>query len=261
MWKIAASESRRRFCMCSLNDMECFIVQKENIDLDRHTLVLIGDEAHHATRSLRIKTGEELIATDLTGTCYRCRVESAENEALACFIEEILPDFGEPKRDILLIQGMIAQPSRWEFLLEKATELGVSAIQPVTTEYTERKSFNRERSERILRAAVKQTKRARKPELRELVSLGEALTGAIEQGRKVIILHEAANISQPLSIAEITSDPLAIAVGPEGGFSDDEVQRAARAGAGIVSLGPRRLRAETAAIAALAIVNSSNPDV
>ena len=234
--------------------MECFIVEKKQIDLDRHTLVLVGDEAHHATRSLRIKQGEEILTTDLAGTCYRCRVEHADPGTLTCSIEKILPNFGEPKRNILLIQGMITQPSRWEFLLEKATELGVTTIQPVTTERTERESFNRERSERILRAAVKQTKRARMPELRELSSFGAALSDAIKKGQKVLLLHEAADSASTLSRSMLESDSLAIIVGPEGGFSDFEVEMASKSGAGIISLGPRRLRAETAAIAALAIL-------
>ncbi len=233
--------------------MECFIAQKEKIDLEQHSLVLTGDEAHHATRSLRIKSGETLLATDLSGTCYRCRVERADPGTLTCSIEEILPNFGEPKRNVLLIQGIIAQPSRWEFLLEKSTELGVSAIQPVTTERTERDSFNRERSERILRAAVKQTKRARMPELRELSSFTEALSQAAKEGRTLILFHEAV-VSGFSGIPEHgRGDALAFIVGSEGGFSDSEVALASETGAGIVSLGPRRLRAETAALAALAL--------
>ncbi len=234
--------------------MECFIVQKENIDLNRRVLTLVDDEAHHATRSLRIKTGESLLATDLSGTCYHCRVERADLSTLTCSIEEILPNFGEPKRDILLIQGLIAQPSRWEFLLEKATELGIRAIQPVTSERTERESFNQDRSERILRAAVKQTKRARMPELRELSSFNAALSEAIKEGRKLILLHEAADNASTLSRSQTSKDSLAIFVGPEGGFSDSEVESASKFGAEITSLGVRRLRAETAAIAALAIL-------
>ena len=206
--------------------MECFIVEKENIDIERRELFLIGDEAHHALRSLRIKIGEQLLATDLQGKSYRCRrVECADPGALACSIEEILPNFGEPTRNVLLIQGLISQPSRWEFLLEKATELGASVIHPVTTERTERESFNRDRSERILRAAVKQTKRSRKPELRELSSLGAAISGAINEGRKLFLLHESADHSQTFggAIRDFGEHQIAIIVGPEGGFSDGEV--------------------------------------
>jgi 16S rRNA (uracil1498-N3)-methyltransferase len=163
---------------------------------------------------------------------------------------------------------MISQPARWDFLLEKSTELGVKAIQPVLTERTERVHFRRDRSEKILRAAVKQTKRAWMPAIKTTLSAGEtkaanlaslrdALAGANSEGRSIFLLHEAASAADSLSKALIGEDKksLAIAVGPEGGFTEEEVRMAAEEfGARVVSLGPRRLRAETAAIAALAYV-------
>jgi 16S rRNA (uracil1498-N3)-methyltransferase len=93
------------------------------------------------------------------------------------------------------------------------------------------------------------------PELRELSSFTEALSQAMKEGRRGILLHEAANGSSSSSRSwPDNGKPIAIAVGPEGGFSEDEVRLALNAGAEIVSLGPRRLRAETAAIASLAIL-------
>ncbi|HEY3875952.1 MAG TPA: RsmE family RNA methyltransferase [Candidatus Kapabacteria bacterium] len=248
--------------------MECFIVIKEDIDLERGELRLRGDEAHHAVKSLRLRVGEGLLATDLEGTCYRCVIRDVEGmggkdavhpASLSARVEEVLPEYCEPKRDILLVQGMIAQPARWEFLLEKATELGVRAIQPISTERTERENVNRERSERILRAAVKQTKRARMPELRELSSFERALDSASREGRAAILLHEAPDVSESLSamsweLKKPESKPLAIFIGPEGGFSEREVLFAKAAGAKVCTLGPRRLRAETAALASLAIL-------
>ena len=238
--------------------MECLIIRPEDVDRESSTLILRDDEAHHALRSLRLKPGDELLATDLVGTCYKCRIHTPPPTLVGggwgvvpCEIEEILPEYGEPSRDILLIQALISQPARWEFLLEKTTELGVLAIQPVTTERTERVDFKRDRSERILRAAVKQTKRARMPELREVSEFREALSDAVREGHKIIVLHEGAERSAGL----VTDDKIAIAIGPEGGFSDEEIQMTqAEFDISIVSLGPRRLRAETAALAALAIV-------
>ncbi|MFI5200856.1 MAG: RsmE family RNA methyltransferase [Candidatus Kapaibacterium sp.] len=251
--------------------MECFIVLPSDVDLERRELTLRGDEAHHAIRSLRLHAGDALMATNLIGTCYRSRVEHAAAGSLVCSIEEILPNFSEPARDVLLIPGMISQPARWEFLLEKSTELGVKAIQPVLTERTERVHFRRDRSEKILRAAVKQTKRAWMPAIKstlsggetssfKLASLREALASASMEGRSIFLLHEAAAETASLVRAMIweSSKAMAIAVGPEGGFSEEEVRMAHEEfGARVVSLGPRRLRAETAAIAALAIIMAS----
>ena len=248
--------------------MECFIVLPSDVDLEHGELIIRGEEAHHAIRSLRLRTGDALMATNLIGTCYRARVEQAAVGSLVCSLEEILPNFSEADRDVLLLPAMISQPARWDFLLEKSTELGVMAIQPVLTERTERGHFRRDRSEKILRAAVKQTKRAWMPAIKsslsgvetssaKLASLREALASASAEGRSIFLLHEAADETASLVRAMIweSAKSIAIAVGPEGGFTEEEVRMAREEfGARVVSLGPRRLRAETAAIAALAIV-------
>ncbi len=245
--------------------MECFIVKPS--DLEDGRLLLRGEEAHHAIRSMRLKAGDQLLASDLRGVCYICRIgpigrANISEDSIECSIEETLPEFGEPDLNILLIQGMIGQPSRWEFLIEKATELGVAIIQPVITEHTERIHFKSDRSDRILRAAVKQTKRARIPELRiqpsgELYSLQAALSHAVQEGRSIVLLHESAAIVDTLHEvnSRLPAGPIAIVIGPEGGFSEAEVEMAStQHGAILASLGARRLRAETAAIAALAIL-------
>jgi len=240
--------------------MECFIVEPHDIDLEGRTFRLQGEEAHHASRVLRLRAGEEMLATDLNGTCYLGKYIGSEMEGKEIVaqgaITAVLSNFGEPERNVALIQGVIAQPARWEFLLEKATELGVTEIYPVLTERSEKREVKRDRSERILRAAVKQTKRARKPELSELSSLERALSKALEERRRMILLHESAPADVTLQKALFgnSATMLALVVGPEGGFSDEEVHLAQTTfGAEIVSLGTRRLRAETAAIAALAM--------
>jgi len=249
--------------------MECFIVEPTDVHAQRKELLLRGDEAHHALKSIRLRAGDRLLATNLIGTCYECRVELVEADTLSCYIEKVLHGYGESRLHVTLVQGMIAQPGRWEFLLEKATELGVKVIQPVITERTERSHFKLDRAERILRAAVKQTKRANKPWLRmatrdaskkgmsdEVSTLREALSEAVREKCEIVLLHESAPAETSLgSLAPHFGDkPIAIVIGPEGGFSGEEVDMARNEfGANIASLGARRLRAETAAIAALAI--------
>jgi 16S rRNA (uracil1498-N3)-methyltransferase len=217
-----------------------------------------------------MRPGDELLATNLVGTCYQARVGRVDGADLICAIDNVLHGYGESKRHVTLIQAIISQPSRWEFLIEKATELGVKVIQPVITERTERPHFKADRTERILRAAVKQTKRANKPWLRmattdasqkgmsdEVSTLRAALAEAVQEKCSLILLHELASPNSNLrNMADQLGDsPIAIAIGPEGGFSEEEVRMAREEfGAAIASLGPRRLRAETAAIAAVALV-------
>ncbi len=245
--------------------MECFIVLPEDVDLARNELMLRGEEAHHAIRSLRLHAGDELLATNLIGACYQCRIEHSIGGMLTCSIEQVLPNFGEPKMDVLLIAAIISQPARWEFLLEKATELGVKAIEAIQTERTEPFHPRLERSKKILRAAVKQTKRAWMPALifakdgSQEILFRDAMASAQAEGRTIIVLHEEAPPAHSIvnAIASAIGQLLAIVVGPEGGFTTEEVRLAkSEFSAHIVSLGPRRLRAETASLAALSIAMS-----
>lgn len=261
--KDRSEEYQRALLRFAQNDgietMECFIVLPE--DITQHELILRDEEAHHATRSLRLRVGDALLASDLIGTCYQCRIASIEEDGnVLCAIDKVLPEFGEPATNILLIQGMIAQPARWEFLLEKATELGVTAIQPVATERTEQRHLRRDRSERVLRAAVKQTRRARMPQLRDMCSLEEALAAAKKDGREILLFEEQAYRVEGAVPGARTggedatrhAQQLALIIGPEGGLSESEIAMAHDTfGARILSLGNRRLRAETAAIAAI----------
>lgn len=243
--------------------MECLIVLPEDIDLATNTLILRGEEAHHAAKVLRLRQGEEFLVSDTIGSCYRvvfgeARTVGKQETEVTAVIEELLPGYGESSKDIELIIGFLSQPARWEFLLEKATELGVTRITPVITERTEKRAPKLDRSERILRAALKQTKRSKLPILGELSTLSAALGSAAQEGRGVYILHEVAS-ENDLLFQKLTSGvqkAITLVVGPEGGFSENEVQQAVSLGAGVASLGERRLRAETAAIAALAIAQS-----
>src|SRR5688572_17153228 len=116
--------------------MECLIV--EAVDVDQASLLLIvrGEEAHHAARVLRLREGEQFIASDLKGTSYRAECSGSRQIGkheieVDAKILEVLPNYGEPAYEIELVIGFLSQPARWEFLLEKAVELGVTVIQPI----------------------------------------------------------------------------------------------------------------------------------
>lgn len=244
--------------------MECFIAREIDIDLPSKILVLRGDEARHAVRVLRISEGEHLLATTLTGFCYHLRClrsgQPGKNEWVCeCAIEEILPEHNEPNIDLQLIQGITLQQSKLEEIIEKITELGIRSIVPIFSRRTEKKSINRERFLRILENACKQSHRSRIPELSEPMSLEESLMKARSEKRAIILLHESAPITDSLSkvLRDIKGRKIALVIGPEGGFDESEVLLAQNTyKALIASLGKRRLRAETAAIAATAIAMS-----
>jgi 16S rRNA (uracil1498-N3)-methyltransferase len=243
--------------------MECLIVEASNVNLADSLLTLAGEEAHHAAKVLRLRSGKEFLASDLSGICYRAefvgsRATGKHDVEVDARILEVLPNHGEPAGEIELIIGFLSQPARWEFLLEKSVELGVTSILPIVTDRTEKRSPKLDRSERILKAALKQTKRSKLPHLGELSTLSAALSEAVKNGRTVYILHEAADPDSSLlrQLQQKNTLSLALVIGPEGGFSEEEIEEAVRLGAKVASLGTRRLRAETAAIAALAIAQS-----
>lgn len=244
--------------------MECFIVVPLDVDTASGRLLLRDDEARHAARSLRMRVGEALLATDLEGTCYRCTIERMEEHGrqelfVHGVIDAVLPEFNESALDVELIQGILNQPSKFEEIVERCTEIGIKTFTPVMSERVERNNLKTDRLEKILRMGCKQSYRARKPILGEPASLEVALTAAREAGRTLILLHESAPADDTLSavLACRKSDRISLVVGPEGGFTDAEVDAAASEhSAAIASLGARRLRAETAAIAASAITLS-----
>jgi 16S rRNA (uracil1498-N3)-methyltransferase len=242
--------------------MECFIVAPSDVVESEHRLLLRGDEAHHAIRSLRMHAGETLVATDLSGICYRARLrqvhEQRQKELIAeCEILEVLPHYHESGRQITLALAILQQPSRFEEIIEKTTELGVTTFIPLLTERTEKRKLNVQRIERLLREATKQVSRACMPVLDEPTQVKEALRASIHADNLTVILHEAADIDNSLArvFQENASSALTLFIGPEGGFTEDEVAYGREQGAMVASLGARRLRAETAAIAAVSLVS------
>ncbi|MEI8134375.1 MAG: RsmE family RNA methyltransferase [bacterium] len=244
--------------------MECFVVDKSDVNLEAMDLLLRGDEARHAARVLRLKIGDQFLATDLQGVCYKGSTTSIDSPSknewvLVGKIVEVLPKHNEPSLNLMLIQGITLGQSKFEEIAEKATEIGLSEIIPMYSKRTEKRTVNAERIRRIIQTACKQSFRATEPQLHSPLSLGASLELAKNQGRKIILLHESAPLQDtlPYFLQGKQYSSLALVIGPEGGFDEAEVLLAtAEFGAQVASLGSRRLRAETAAIVAVSIAMS-----
>lgn len=216
-------------------------------------VTLPDDEARHATKVLRLREGAELVVVDGQGGRHRVRLTrtaawSAEGEVVDT---ERVP----PPPPLTLALGLLKAEERFAFALEKAVELGVTRFVPLMTERTEARRVRLERLCAHAVAAMKQSLRAHLPVVSAPVPL-DALLGA-----GAVLLHEEAPLTDALPA--ILADPLApltLLVGPEGGFSDGEISRARASGTRVASLGPVRLRAETAALVAAAAVFLSRSD-
>ena len=225
---------------------------------------LPDDEASHATRVLRLKSGDELFLMDGVGTFYRAEVTLASAKHCMYAIKETLPQQRMWNGRIHLAIAPTKDIGRMEWLVEKATEVGFDEISFLDCQFSERRHLRADRMEKIVVSAVKQSRKAWKPKVNALVPFREFIErpnagmGFIchcyeEVARKDFFTElNALKTSQPetLKDTEIT-----VLVGPEGDFSIDEVHRALDQGYQSVTLGTSRLRTETAGLSAVMMGN------
>ena len=217
-------------------------------------LTLPNDEALHALRVLRHRVGDVVHVVDGEGGWYSVRLDVITAQSALGTILETRRDVGEPAFDLTLAFGLVKSQSRLETFVEKAVELGVNRLIPLETARTERTRLRTDRLERIVVAAMKQCGRSKLIEVSPSMTF-ERFVAHSQAGAK-LLCHELSNHNNSLAAAldEIDHERLTIAIGPEGGFTEAEVEAANGAGFRIVHLGNRRLRAETAGIAAATAV-------
>lgn len=212
---------------------------------------LIGPNAAHLFRVLRAKAGQQFdVAANGVlrhGTIVQAAMEQVEFELGAEVESTTLPH--------VTVYLSIFKFDRMEWALEKLTELGVSSIRPVIAQRTEQHLAKAaakrvERWRKLAREAAQQARRIAPPEVRDPVALKKAV--AEEQGSRIVLAETEDQTSLKAALTECTP-PLALAFGPEGGWSDAEMELFKASGWKSASLGHTILRAETAAIAATAV--------
>src|SRR5580704_8991697 len=219
---------------------------------------ITGPDAHHLTRVLRVEPGQQFEISD-NQTVYLAEVESARKDLVSFSVREKVAS-AEP-RVLTTVLSSLIRFERFEWMLEKATELGVARVVPVQAERSERgleqaAAKRISRWNRIAREASEQSRRARLPEIGTPVDLAGALH--IEAAYRYVLEEtEAPAIFTEFPARREPGDSVALLVGPEGGWTDREREQIGGANWRPVSLGSQILRAETAAIAALAIVNAA----
>lgn len=226
---------------------------------------LPAEEATHALRVLRLKGGDEIFLMDGEGSFFRAEVTAASSKRCLYEIKEEMPQQRAWKGHIHLAIAPTKMMERIEWMAEKATEIGFDELSFLNCQFSERKVVKTPRIDKIVISAVKQSHKAWKPVVNELVSFKEFIQTP-RPGRKFIchcyeevekkdffteisgILNEAhaASESPTADAADIT-----VLVGPEGDFSIDEVRLALENGYESVSLGTSRLRTETAGLVAV----------
>ncbi|MCU1350301.1 MAG: methyltransferase, RsmE family [Acidobacteria bacterium] len=226
-----------------------------DINLDDVT-TLTGEELHHAARVVRVREGEEVELFDGRGAIVTARVEALTREKAMLRVTGPVTETRESPLALHLAMAII-NLDKFELVLQKATELGVRSIVPIVSERVEiraeRYRGKQERWEKIIFEAVKQCGRARVPELAPPLDFTDAI---VRGGVKLFLDADVTPAAAPETLGEAT-----LFIGPEGGWSDEELALARANGALFQRLGPRRLRAETAAIAACTIFAARYGDI
>ena len=207
------------------------------------------EEAHHALRVLRLRDGEEVWVTDGQGSIYGGTFEALSNRLARVLLRPEPVKTVRRSADVTMAVAPLKNNDRFEWFLEKATELGVARIVPLLCEHGERSKFNTERWQRVMLAAVKQSLNPWMPRLDEPVKFADFL----KQNTLPTYIAHCEPGEKPLLVNALQkkAGELCLCIGPEGDFSGAEIRAAREAGCREVSLGALRLRTETAALMAL----------
>ena len=220
-----------------------------NFSESQDEIVVNENDSKHIIKSYRKNIGDIIKFTNGDGLLAETKI-IYKGKKIKVKILNILKKKRE-KISIHIAISPLKNPSRFEWFVEKATEIGVNQITPIVTKYSEKKKVNYERLERISISSLKQSSQFFKPQINEIENFSEFILNNQEQ--KIM-----ANLKTKkfLKKDSIVSNNLCLMIGPEGGFSDDEIQEARDNKVTEISLGENRLRSETAAIYGLSLIKS-----
>ena len=214
------------------------------------------EEAGHCLRVLRLGMGDEVMLTDGKGCFYKAVISAATNKRCQVKILETIPQEPFWKGHLHLALAPTKNMDRTEWFAEKATEIGFDELTFLNCRFSERKVIKTERISKILVSAIKQSLKARLPQLNEMTDFNKFNTQPFPGQKFIAHCYEG---EKPLlkDMVHPGEDALVL-IGPEGDFSEEEVKKAIEQGFVPISLGKSRLRTETAALAACHILNLQN---
>ncbi|MDD4050766.1 MAG: RsmE family RNA methyltransferase [candidate division Zixibacteria bacterium] len=235
-------------------------------DCDGRTIILKGPEAHHLAAVLRMKPGETVRLIDGRGMAYLCEIKETESKRVECNIIESIRDSGEPLLDLTLAIGL-STGFKFDLVVEKGTEVGVSRFIPLVTSKGKIKRVELDtmqmkiaRWRRIAESAAKQSGRSVVP----IVDPPQALATFIQTclPQDTLLFHPGGTACNSVDcFGTISKDKLTLLVGPESGFSPEEIALVESRRIPIVGLGERVLRTETAGIVLSAVAIYSHEKV
>jgi 16S rRNA (uracil1498-N3)-methyltransferase len=224
-------------------------------DINQSIITLNEEESTHATRVLRLQSDDIVVLLDGKGSRADARIIEPHHKK--CQLQIVGEIFHEPRilHGLHIAMAPTKNIDRFEWFLEKATEIGIKRITPILSANSERKVVNHERLQKILLSAMKQSQRLYLPQLDELTPY-KKLIDELNANSINMIAH--CEESQKLLFAEKVekTKDVTILIGPEGDFNSTEIEQALQKGCMPVSLGQARLRTETAGVYAVSVYNS-----
>ncbi|MBR5255531.1 MAG: 16S rRNA (uracil(1498)-N(3))-methyltransferase [Bacteroidales bacterium] len=220
---------------------------------------LDADESGHCVRVLRHRAGDEINVIDGQGTMFRCRLVDDNPKGAEAEVLEAFPGWGGHPYRLTVACCPTKNNDRFEWFVEKATEVGVDRIVPVIGERSERKVYKTDRALRIALSATKQSLKSRIPQIDEPISVKDFIShsGLDPESLKLIAYcfeGDTKRISIQEALRSYTGRDVTVLIGPEGDFSPEEARLAVEKGYIPVHLGASRLRTETAAVVAATAV-------
>lgn len=214
------------------------------------------EEAAHALRVLRMQQGDEMILMDGKGNYYSAVISAASGKRCQFQILNKMPQTRQWTGHLHLAMGPTKNMDRTEWFAEKATEIGFDELTFLNCRWSERKIIKTERIDKILVSAMKQSHKAEKPILHEMIDFKKFINQDFKGQKFIAHCHE--EMLPELRNCILPNEDVTVLIGPEGDFSEEEVELAESKGFKSISLGKSRLRTETAALVAVHIMHLFN---
>ncbi len=222
----------------------------------KNDLTLPEEESQHAVKVLRMVEGDSLEVIDGQGGFYHAKIAIAHHKKCKVVIENEVQGYHKRPIHLHIAIAPTKNIERIEWFAEKATEIGIDEITPIICRYSERKVVKRDRIEKILISAMKQSKKAYLPTINEQTTFNDFMKS--DRKGDLFIAHCYEQDKKDLCTTYKANNDVTILIGPEGDFSEEEVAAAIKKGYLPVSLGESRLRTETAGVVACHTIDLIN---
>lgn len=224
--------------------------------ISSETYTLNETESKHCIKVLRLNAGDQIELIDGKGNFFEAKIVEPNPKKCVIQVTQTIKEYAKRNHYLHIAIAPTKNIDRFEWFLEKATEIGIDEITPIICDHSERKVLKTERLEKIIISAVKQSIKAYKPKLNELVSFNDFVQKKL-RGSK-FIAHCEDYEKQALKQNYKKGVQAIVLIGPEGDFSPEEIELAKTNGFIETSLGPSRLRTETAGVVACHTINLIN---